>query len=201
MESAGSDLNAPAGENESSRRNMFVQELLLATLTEQLSLATEGSADDPSSILEALRSPESEEEKGSMSIQKKDRNTSELHIKNQGTSKADKAVGGAVERSAGGQGARPVSAGAPREGSWGHVGTAASASSPHQIRSPITVPNSVAIHGPNLGSVGGMSVMQGRASAPHGGRERGLNPASAKRSMLKHMPPQRGASDTDPPPY
>ncbi|CAL1544013.1 unnamed protein product [Lymnaea stagnalis] len=198
-ETAGCDLGANGGENDISQRNVFVQELLLATLTEQLSLITEGDGEDPSSILEALRSPESDVEQEASPVQKENRNTNESHSKHRSTKTVDKAVGGAVEKVPGNYGARPVSSGTYRESSWGHVSNAATA---RQVCSPITVPNSVAVHGPNLGSSGGVNMMQSRASStPHGGRERSLNPATAKRSMLKHMPPQRGASDTDPPPH
>lgn len=200
-ESACSELGANAGERDIMQRNIFVQELLLSTLTEQLSLVTEGDKDEPSSTLEALPSPGSESEQSSVSVKKQSRNTNEVHIKPQSTQTADKAVGGAAEKP-GGQGARPVSAGSHRESSWGHAGSAPTNSSPFQVCGPIMVSSTVAVHGPNLGSSGGVSLMQGRASsAPHGGRERGLNAASAKRSMLKHMPPPRGATDTDPPPH
>ncbi|XP_059146578.1 E3 ubiquitin-protein ligase KCMF1-like isoform X4 [Physella acuta] len=201
-ESSGSDLSANAGDSDISQRNVFVQELLLATLTEQLSLLTESDGDDPSSILEALRSPESDVEQEVSTIQKENRNTNESHSKHRHPGAVDKSVGGAVEKVAGNCGVRPVSAGAYREIPWGHAGSAASAGTTRQVCSPITVPNTVAVHGPNLGSSGGINMMQGRASSsPHGGRERNINPASVKRSMLKHMPPQRGASDTDPPPH
>ncbi|CAG5117635.1 unnamed protein product [Candidula unifasciata] len=198
-ENTSLDLGVNSGENDIAQRNVFMQELLLATLTEQLSLITEGSGDDPSSILEALRSPESDGEQRSPLIQKEhQKNTNESHNKHQNSCTLDRAV----EKAPGSQGARPLSAGAHRENSWGRAGGTTTGGSPRQICSPITVSNTVAIHGPNLGPLGGMGVLQGRASsAPHGGRERGLNPASAKRSMLKHMPPQRGASDTDPPPH
>ena len=181
---------------------MFVQELLLATLTEQLNLTPEGDSEDPSSILEALRSPESEgESEVSSASLKENKKSKETLSKVSNTRTADKAVGGAVEKSVG-QGVRPVSAGTYRESTRGHTTNTATASSPRQVCSPITVSNTVAVHGPSLGSSSGVSMMQGRAtSASHGARERGLNPASAKRSMLKHMPPQRGASDTDPPPH
>lgn len=197
-ENTSSDLGVSSGESDIAQRNVFMQELLLATLTEQLSLITEGSGDDPSSILEALRSPEAGGEQGSPLVQKEHKNTNESHSKHQSNCTADRAV----EKASGGQGARPLSAGSHRESSWGRVGSTTTAGSTRQVCNPITVSNTVAIHGPNLGPLGGMAVLQGRASsAPHGGRERGLNPASAKRSMLKHMPPQRGASDTDPPPH
>ncbi|NP_001191645.2 potassium channel modulatory factor [Aplysia californica] len=204
-ENVGSELSGNTGENDVSRRNVFVQELLLATLTEQLSLVIDGDGEDSSSILESLRSPESEGEQGAAapSVQKENRSTHDSHCKPRSSRTAESAAGGATEKSPVGVGARSVTAGAYRESSWGHGGSSSAASSgnPRQVCSPITVPNTVAVHGPNLGQPG-VGVMQGRASsASHTGRERGLNPASAKRSMLKHMPPQRGASDTDPPPH
>uniref|UniRef100_A0A0B6ZUI9 RING-type E3 ubiquitin transferase n=1 Tax=Arion vulgaris TaxID=1028688 RepID=A0A0B6ZUI9_9EUPU len=200
-ESACGGLGANAGESDILQRSVFVQELLLSTLAEQLNLTTDGEGDDPGSILEALHSQGSEGEQGSSPVQKENRNTNESHSKHRST-RTSSNVSGAVEKAHGGRGARPVSAGTFRESSWGHPGSASSASSPRQACSPITVPNTVVVHGPNLGSSGGVSLVQGRASsAPHGGRERGLNPASAKRSMLKHMPPPRGATDTDPPPH
>ncbi|GFO36536.1 E3 ubiquitin-protein ligase kcmf1 [Plakobranchus ocellatus] len=201
-ENAGFEFGASGGESDMSQRNVFVQELLLATLTEQLSLISDGDSDDPSSILEALRSPESEGDSDASSTSlKENKRSRESPSKVSSIRTVDKAVGGAVEKIAG-QGIRPVSAGTYRENSRGHMANTATASSPRQVCSPITVSNSVAVLGPNHGSSSGVSMMQGRASsAPHGARERGLNPASAKRSMLKHMPPQRGASDTDPPPH
>lgn len=202
-ESSCSDLGASAGENDLLQRNMFVQELLLSTLTEQLSLIADVDVDDPSYILETLRSPEVEGEQSPSYIQKENRNTNGSHAKQQSTRTANMAVSGAVEKRAEGRVARPVSAGTAKETSWSYLDSAASAGSPRQVCSPITVANSVAVHGPLLGSSGGVTIVQGRASSvPHGGsRDRGLNPASAKRSMLKHMPPPRGATDTDPPPH
>ena len=201
-ENAGLDLGASGGEGDISQRNAFVQELLLATLTEQLSLAPEGENEDPSSILEALRSPEFEgESEVSSASMKENKKSKETPSKVSNTRTAEKGVGGAVEKSIG-QGVRPVSAGTYRESSRGHMASTATASSPRQVCSPITVSNTVAVHGPSLGSSSGVGMTQGRASSgSHGARERGLNPASAKRSMLKHMPPPRGASDTDPPPH
>ncbi|GFR76542.1 E3 ubiquitin-protein ligase KCMF1 [Elysia marginata] len=201
-ENAGLDLGAAGGESDISQRNVFVQELLLATLTEQLTLAPEGDNEDTSSILEAFHSPEFESESEMTStMSKENKKAKETHSKVSSPRTADKAVGGAVEKSVG-QGIRPVSAGTYRESSRGHMANTATASSQRQVCSPITVSNTVAVHGPSLGSSSGVGLMQGRASSgSHGARERGLNPASAKRSMLKHMPPQRGASDTDPPPH
>lgn len=198
-ENTGSDMGASGGEADISQRNVFVQELLLATLTEQLTLAPEGDNEDTSSILESLHSSEFESETEMLSTSlKENKKSKETHSIASNTRTVDKAVGGAVDKSVG-QGVRQVSAGSYRESSRGHVATA---SSPRQVCSPITVSNSVAVHGPSLGSSSGVGMMQGRASSgSHGARERGLNPASAKRSMLKHMPPQRGASDTDPPPH
>ncbi|CAG5119355.1 unnamed protein product [Candidula unifasciata] len=201
-ESSCNDLGANAGESDLLQRNMFAQELLLSTLTEQLSLIADVDADDPSYILETLRSPGVEGEQSSPSAPKENRNTNGSHAKQQNTRTANTAVGGAVDKTAEGRVAKPVSAGPVKDSSWGYVDSAASAGSPRQVCSPITVANSVAIHNPHLGSSGGVTLVPGRAtSVPHGGRDRGLNPASAKRSMLKHMPPPRGATDTDQPPH
>nr|AAC14347.1 potassium channel modulatory factor [Aplysia californica] len=82
-ENVGSELSGNTGENDVSRRNVFVQELLLATLTEQLSLVIDGDGEDSSSILESLRSPESEGEQGAAapSVQKENRSTHDSHCK------------------------------------------------------------------------------------------------------------------------
>ncbi|KAH9513293.1 hypothetical protein Btru_034555 [Bulinus truncatus] len=198
-ESAGSDVGSNTGENDITQRNVFVQELLLATLTEQLSLIGDGEFEDPSSILEALRSPESDLEQEAALFQKGNRNSNESSSKHLTIKIVDKAIVGSLEKVSENHGPRPAIMGTYKENTW--VGSSASAGGTRQICNPITVPNSVAVHGPNLSSSVGLS-MQGRASsATHGGRERGINPASAKRSMLKHMPPQCGASDTDPPPH
>nr|KAI8770088.1 E3 ubiquitin-protein ligase KCMF1-like [Biomphalaria glabrata] len=200
-ESTGSDNGSTTGEGDIAQRNVFVQELLLATLTEQLSLITDWEAEDPSSLVEVLRSPESDMEQEVALLQKENKNSNESHSKILNIKPIDKAVGGALEKISGSPGCRPVSVGTYRESTWGHVSSTSSAGGTRQICNPITVPNTVAVHGPNMSSSGGLN-MQGRAtSASHGGRDRGMNPASAKRSMLKHMPPQRGASDTDPPPH
>ncbi|XP_055891350.1 E3 ubiquitin-protein ligase KCMF1-like isoform X1 [Biomphalaria glabrata] len=200
-ESTGSDNGSTTGEGDTGQRNVFVQELLLATLTEQLSLITDWEAEDPSSLVEVLRSPESDMEQEVALLQKENKNSNESHSKILNIKPIDKAVGGALEKISGSPGCRPVSVGTYRESTWGHVSSTSSAGGTRQICNPITVPNTVAVHGPNMSSSGGLN-MQGRAtSASHGGRDRGMNPASAKRSMLKHMPPQRGASDTDPPPH
>lgn len=227
-------------ETVNSQRNVFVQELLLATLTEQLNLGQEvGGQDNPTSILESLKSPQSEEEQveegqqgvavlaKTSSSSKENKSSQDPHSKhrNMRSEKEKLSDGGASCASSlsekylvQGQGTpRPVSTATSGSGSnfreassWGYASssTSSSSGSPRQVCSPITVGNTVAVHGPTTGlssqgSQGGMNVMPGRASsAPLTGRDtRGLDPASVKRSMLKHMPPQRGASDMDPPPH
>ncbi|XP_025094061.1 E3 ubiquitin-protein ligase KCMF1-like isoform X3 [Pomacea canaliculata] len=54
------------GELDQTERNMFVQELLLSTLTEQLELATH--VDDPSFLLDSLRSPDFDARKRAVSL-------------------------------------------------------------------------------------------------------------------------------------
>ena len=187
---------------------MFVQELLLATLTEQLNLSVDVEAEESSSTVETILTPESEGEQGAgcaSSSQKENKNLLDSSSKSHSSRTAESTMGGEVERSPLGVGARSVTAGtgAFRDGSWGHGGSAGSAGHSRQVCSPITVSNSRAVHDfdSSLGQQG-VGMMQGREGGrASSGRERGLNPASAKRSMLKHMPPQRGASDTDPPPH
>jgi len=198
-ENANSELGN-SGENDVSRRNVFVQELLLATLTEQLNLAVNGDGEDSNSIVETPHSSENEDQETANASHKEAKSSAQDTSSKPPSSRPSESTVGGMSAAVG-VNSRPVNSGALRENSWGHGGSSASSTNSRQNCGPITVSNSVAVHGPSIGPQG-VGMMSGRGqSASHSGRERGMNPASVKRSMLKHMPPQRGASDTDPPPH
>ncbi|KAK7109687.1 E3 ubiquitin-protein ligase KCMF1-like isoform X3 [Littorina saxatilis] len=251
-----------SGSNESQRveRNMFVQELLLSTLTEQLQLATH--ADDPFLLLDSLKSPETETEKkptptspsglvsgegssiatvmaGAMSTATSGRDgagggrnvatEAQCKSKSGGTqatvtlpasksSCSSTSPSSSAARSLSGSGsASPVGASVQLEARSITLGAAASGSgiasppSGHNVlssRPPLlaAAPPSPPNPQPQGSTVNlnehAMSPPARQAAANVSPRDANrLNPAAAKRSMLKHLPASRGATDMDPPPH
>ncbi|XP_076470185.1 E3 ubiquitin-protein ligase KCMF1-like isoform X2 [Babylonia areolata] len=242
------------GESERLERNVFVQELLLSTLTEQLQQATH--ADDPFLLLDSLRSPEPESQKHSSS-----------------TSSGESPVGGAgslATKGATGTGSSSGASGGKNVATEGQcksktanstapTGTGKSCSTVNTIPSnssngrPLTglsssMVTSVSLDGWSLmtgaGASGsglgsppsshsllssrppllpampqtspqpqphgstvnlnehamGLSPRQAAASMSPRDASR-LNPAAAKRNLLKQLPASRGARDMDPSPH
>ncbi|KAK7486219.1 hypothetical protein BaRGS_00022542 [Batillaria attramentaria] len=248
-ESSGSG-NSNGNESERVERNMFVQELLLSTLTEQLQLATH--AEDPFNLLDSLRSPapEAEQKKsgagsetGSGAVPSASRKEGggsskslavEVHCKSK--SSCANAMGppsNAASSSSSNTGGKPasvpasVAGSAHQEGRGGLLGAAAAAASPagvasshssmvaHPAHSPRPTQVAAAVSPPALQqpqpqgpSVSlsvqhehGMPLARPAAGSMSPRDTNRLNPAAAKRSMLKHLPASRGATDTDPPPH
>lgn len=237
-------------EPERVERNMFVQELLLSTLTEQLQLATH--AQDPFLLLDSLRSPlpEAEPKTSGTGSETGSGVTSPLS-KQEGAGSSKnvivevncKSISGCVNpavspsnlsssNSGGGGKSAAGSAGVAgsmhqewRGASSGAAAAAASSvgpaatytssslhpahpSRPSQVAAALSPPLMSSQQQPQGPSVS-LSVQHEHglpharpAAASMSPRDTNrLNPAAAKRSMLKHLPASRGATDTDPPPH
>ena len=171
-------LSSNSGEanSEVSGRNAFVQELLLATLTEQLHLSLQ---EDLTTTLEAPPPVE----RTAKPSQPPAPSTPSDSKPRRGSSRDPEPAG-----------ELPRSPPTPCDAAPWPLGASALAHRP-PVCGPITVPNSQAVY------PGAAMLPSGRAA--NGRDTRGLTPAQAKRShMLKHnLPSQRGASDTEPPPH
>ena len=248
--------NSKSNDSERVERNMFVQELLLSTLTEQLQLATH--ADDPFLLLDSLRSPEPESERkpaealggvvgaaGNVSATAMGTGsspttagregadgvknvTTEVQCKSKSGSSSATVMPTAGKSSCSASSLASSSSGRPMPGSASPVvpsvqlegwnvmaGAAASGSGvgspPPSHTIPSLRPPLLAAAPPSPPQPQGstvnlnehaMSLPPRQAAANVSPRDANrLNPAAAKRSMLKHLPASRGATDMDPPPH
>ncbi|XP_067658043.1 E3 ubiquitin-protein ligase KCMF1-like isoform X1 [Haliotis asinina] len=191
-------------EMERSDRSMFVQELLLSTLTDQIQV--QGDSDDPSALLEALKSPSSEE------VQSESKACDDRKPSGPAQSKpVMPCVAPTTTKSAE---SRQTSSPAPSSSqrSSGSGSGAAASSRQHvggtsnqgggggtrQVYNSLSNPTAVSPSVSSSSSASGSSMLQIPARASGHSRDPRINPAAAKRNLLKHMPPPR-ASDTEPP--
>lgn len=249
-----------SGNSDSDRveRNMFVQELLLSTLTEQLQLAAHSQ--DPFVLLDTLQSSQPQSEKKSetaseetmplvsegIELSPKVANKGEVGgVKSESksgscvvlttglassqaskTSASSSPTGGSStfnNRSASGL-ASPLQPSLQVDGRGSLMGASASGSGmgspspppvahnlplatrPPLLATPVSVPSlppqpqgSTVNLNEHAMSVPPTPPRQAGAMSPRDASR--LNPAAAKRSMLKHLPASRGATDMDPPPH
>lgn len=240
--------NQSGNESERVERNMFVQELLLSTLTEQLQLATH--TDDPYMLLDSLRTPSSNTEhktsgtgsvSASSTVKMEETGSSknrvvEVHCKSKGggasalgtpppgnTSSSSSNTGGKLASGSAGMtggvhqdGRVSTSGGAAVASATGSSASAFAPAASYPPHSPRPSPVAAALSPPSVqqqqqpqGPSISLSV-QHEHGLPHARPAANsmsprdtnrLNPAAAKRSMLKHLPASRGATDTDPPPH
>ena len=233
--------NTGGFETERADRNVFVQELLLSTLTEQLQVSSQ--LQDPLLFLDSCTTPCPEPVKEESTSQ----STPSATIPNEqvellatesscndggGSTKANESSSqAAVKTSAavslsGSSSSSAVRSAVPvpqssiqSEGRSSPSGSGLATPSPpslsHNLHQPSSRPPLLAAalpSSPPLPPSQGSTVnlnehamslpptpsRQPGAMSPRDGR---LNPAAAKRSMLKHHPASRGATDMDPPPH
>lgn len=193
------------GEHED--RGMFMQELLMSTLSGELELSQ--TSQDPSSLLEALRSPSQEEEQeetGQPQPQPESRSPATEAPKVGGGPAGAKTVAPRPADRGPSVPKPPSSGGSARVGSGSGSGGARPVPAPATHASTLASSASGHLAASGVGSGGGVVNYppQGRMASPREGRESRegrVNPASAKRNMLKHNIQPTGTSDTEPPPH
>ncbi|XP_055955414.1 E3 ubiquitin-protein ligase KCMF1 isoform X2 [Patella vulgata] len=208
-ESSSNESDQSNVESEHVDRSVFVQELLLSTLSEQLQ---QTNSDDISHLLESLKSPGPDEEKQETkpTVNKKNGGTTTSKPVNTKTEKSGSATALVKPSSA--------SSVTSNQGSVKSRVSEASKDAPgrdssysRMLLNPSSVGGTVQVPGGVLNnnslpvsSVGGVSLPAATGRSASGisrDREGRLNPAVAKRNMLKHMPTPTKTSDREPPPH
>lgn len=170
-------------EEERSDKSLFIQELLLSALTEQIQISEEdlASKDSQENVIELQTNPTSQKTNG----QNKD-SASKMSM----TEKPSQSTVPKVQPST-----RPAHS-MPGGGSGSGIRHSTMASPPGPVYGNISGPNQ---HGQMAGAGIGAGNPQPLPGRP-GSRDSRMNPAAAKKTMFKQLPTTR-ASDREPPPH
>ncbi|XP_041371312.1 E3 ubiquitin-protein ligase KCMF1-like isoform X2 [Gigantopelta aegis] len=179
-------------------RSIFVQELLLSSLTDQLQL--QADAEDPSSLLEALKSPSTDKETGDSkpSVDRKMLENTQSKPVMPSSSAVPKTAERANVSPASSPRALPTGGQAPKQST-----PVPQAMNTRQVFNAVPVSSIPVSSNNSIAAASSVLQVPSRNASGHTrdrDRDPRMNPAAAKRNLLKHMPAPR-TSDTEPPPH